>query len=55
MLSLPLAVVANNPDGLVTGSDNNLYVASFNSNSVLRYDGQTGALLTPSYRLVVVG
>ncbi len=33
------------PRGLTYGPGNNLYVASFNTNQVLRYDGATGAFL----------
>ena len=33
------------PTAAVFGPDGNLYVASFNSDAVLRYDGQTGAFI----------
>jgi streptogramin lyase len=33
------------PHGLAYGPDGNLYVGSAGTNSVLRYDGQTGAFL----------
>ena len=33
--------------GMVFGPDNNLYVGSLNTNQVLRYDGTTGAFLSP--------
>jgi streptogramin lyase len=35
----------DNPRGLIFGHDGNLYVSSFNTNSVMRYDGTTGAPL----------
>jgi hypothetical protein len=35
----------NGPTGLAFGEDGNLYVASFDNDRILRYDGQTGAFL----------
>lgn len=35
----------NGPTGVVFGPDGNLYVASFASNQILRYDGTTGVFL----------
>ena len=35
----------NTPTAAVFGPDGNLYVASFNGDRILRYDGQTGAFL----------
>ncbi|WP_309732684.1 hypothetical protein [Chamaesiphon sp. OTE_75_metabat_556] len=35
----------NGSDGLVIGSDDNLYVSSFRSNQILKYDGETGDFL----------
>jgi sugar lactone lactonase YvrE len=35
----------SNPQGLTFGRDGSLYVSSFNTNQVLRYDGSTGASL----------
>jgi hypothetical protein len=41
--------------GLVFGSDGNLYVSNSVSGSILRYDGTTGHLQTPSCRRAAAG
>ncbi len=35
----------DSPTGMAIGPDGNLYVASFNNNNILRYDGITGAFI----------